>query len=171
MKTAYGEVSQFPHIGCGANYLPWKRGPSMVCEIQMRAGSGDWEAFLADHTPPALDDMLKKLNFDALSKAFSELSPETIYTAIPMTMPMTHLATAGGRTMAGVARYPVDAWIAADAPTFTNERWAMICLLIAERARQPSLAHSFSLQDMEVFDRMFDTASMMQTTRSYGVPQ
>ena len=60
MKNMYGEVKNFPHIGCGANYVPWKRGSSMVCEVQMRQGEGEWEAFLADHTPQALDDQLKK---------------------------------------------------------------------------------------------------------------
>ena len=52
MLAAYGEIEKFPHIGCGARYVPWAKGPSMVCEIQLRQFSGEWEAFLADHTPP-----------------------------------------------------------------------------------------------------------------------
>ena len=133
MKTTYGEVTNFPHIGCGANYVPWARGPSMVCEIQMRQHTGEWEAFLADHTPPTLDDQLKKISYDALSKAFGMLTPETMMKAIPTTMPMTHLATISGKKMEGVAKYPLDAWILAGNPCFTNEKWAMMCLLIAEK--------------------------------------
>ena len=51
MLATYGELEKFPHIGCGAKYVPWAKGPSMVCEIQLRQYSGEWEAFLADHTP------------------------------------------------------------------------------------------------------------------------
>ena len=77
MLATYGTIEKFPHIGCGAKYVPWAKGPSMVCEIQMRTQSGEWEAFLADHTPTALYDQLKKLSYDALSSAFPALSPET----------------------------------------------------------------------------------------------
>ena len=35
MLTTYGEITNFPHVGCGARYVPWKRGSSMVCEINM----------------------------------------------------------------------------------------------------------------------------------------
>ena len=93
MLQTYGEVEKFPHIGCGANYVPWARGPSMVCEIQMSQNKGEWEAFLADHTPQALDDQLKKLSYEALSRTFQTLKPETLLRAIPVTMPMTHLVT------------------------------------------------------------------------------
>ena len=27
MLATYGEVEKFPHVGCGATYVPWKRGP------------------------------------------------------------------------------------------------------------------------------------------------
>ena len=135
MVDTYGTVSNFPHVGCGANYVPWARGASMVCEIQLRGGSS-WEAFLADHTPPALDDQFKKISYDALSRAFGSLAPEVMMKAIPMTMPMTYLVTVtGGKKMEGVAQYPIDKWICAGNPTFTNEKWAMICLLIAEKER------------------------------------
>ena len=85
----------------------------MVCEIQLRGGGsgGDWEAYLADHTPPALDDALKKISYDSLSKAFAIVEPETWYKAIPMTMPMTHLLQRDGKEMQGVAHYPLDAWV------------------------------------------------------------
>ena len=79
MQATYSEdLQKFPHIGCGSTYVPYKKGPSMVCEIQLRQSGGQqWEAFLADHTPQALDDQLKKVSYDALSKAFQSLTPET----------------------------------------------------------------------------------------------
>ena len=142
----------------------------MVCEINLlHVGSGpdNWEAFLADHTPPALDDALKGLSYDALSQTFQDVcrtTPEAIFKAIPMTMPMTHLATVSGKKMDGIAQYPVDAWINANAPCFTSEKWAMICLLIAERAMGPTQAAGFSNEDMEVFKKLFSAASRIKET-------
>ena len=160
MLQTYGELANFPHVGCGSNYVPFKRGPSMVCEIQLRHGVGGWEAFLADHTPQALDDQLKKITYDALSRAFEQVSPETILKAIPMTMPMTHLALISGKRMEGIAKYPLDAWIRSGAPCFTTERWALMCLALAEKGLD-STKSDFSPEDMRVFDQLFTTASAM----------
>ena len=125
----------------------------------MRQGDGEWEAFLADHTPQALDDQLKKVSYDALSKAFQKLSPEVILKAIPMTMPMTHLALISGKRMESVAKYPLDAWTISGAPCFT-EKWAMMCLLLAEKGLDPTKS-DFSTEDKEVFERLFATASAL----------
>ena len=160
MLVTYGEMEKFPHVGCGANFVPRARGPSMVCEIQFRQGAGEWEAFLADQTPQALDDQLKKVSYDALSKTFQQLSPAVMLKAIPMTMPMTHLATVGGKKMEGVAKYPLDAWISSAAPSFTTEKWAMMCLLLAEKGLDAT--KGFSTEDQEVFEKLFTTASSMQ---------
>lgn len=166
MLAEYGDVKNFPHIGCGANYVPYKRGPSMVCEILMHDGNGRWEAFLADHTPEALDDQLKKISYEKLSEAFGTISPEFLLRAIPMTMPMTHLVSISGKRMEGVAKYPLDAWAKADAPCFTTEKWAVMCLLLAEAGRDPTKIHGISREDQEVFERLFDIASSMGASSS-----
>ena len=66
----HSPIEMFPHIGCGTKFVPFKKGPFMVCEIQMIGSACGWEAFLADITPTALDDQLKKISYDALSSAF-----------------------------------------------------------------------------------------------------
>ncbi len=156
MLKTYGKVSQFPHVGCGANFVPWKRGPSMVCEVQMRGAS--WEAFLAAFTPQALDDQLKKVSYMALSEAFGKMSPETMFKAIPMTMPMTHLETVWGKKMEGIARYPLDAWEDAGNPCFTEEKWAMMCLHLAEVGTN---LKGISAEDVRVFENLFTVSSSM----------
>ena len=165
MLAAHGSVSEFPHVGCGANYVPWKRGASMVCEIQLRNSS--WEAFLADHTPPALDDQFKKIRYDALTQAFSALTPEFMMSAIPMTMPMTYLKVEGGKKMEGVAHYPIDQWMLAGNPTFTNEKWAMMCLMIAEKGKELASSRGLNDRDLEVFDKMFTVSTEMKETGVY----
>ena len=139
----------------------------MVCEIQMSQNNGEWEAFLADHTPTALDDQLKKLSYDALSRTFQTLTPETLLKAIPVTMPMTHLVTVSGKKMEGVAKYPLDQWISSGAPCFTNEKWAMICILLAERGKGATQSQGFSIEDKEVFEKLFSTASTMKESGLY----
>ena len=81
---------------------------------------------------------------------------------------MTHLATVDGKKMEGVAKYPLDAWIASGAPEFTKEKWAMICILLAERGKGAAQPGGFSYEDKEVFERLFTVASAMKTTTSSG---
>ena len=114
---------------------------------------------MADQTPIALDDQLKKVSYDALSKAFGMIAPEEMLRAIPMTMPMTHLVTINGKRMDGVAKYPLDAWIAAGNPCFTTEKWAMMCLLLAEMGPQ---IQGISARDLEVFEGLFTAATTLK---------
>ena len=66
-----------------------------------------------------------------------------------MTMPMTHLAAVDGKKMDGVAKYPLDAWIEAGAPEFATEKWAMICILLAERGIGATQSSGFSMEDKD----------------------
>ena len=100
-------------------------------------------------------------------KTFQTLAPGTLLKAIPVTMPMTHLATMSGKKMEGVAKYPLDAWIDSGAPEFTNEKWAMICILIAERGIGATQILGFPLEDKEVFEKLFSTATMMKNSGAY----
>ena len=157
MCGVYGpDPKKFPHFGCGAHYRPWARGPSMVCEIKMNGKY--WEAFLADHLPQALDDQMKKVNYDLLSRTFKKLTPQAVFQAIPVTMPMTHLATADGRQMAGVAKYPIDAWEAEKNPCFTSEKWAMICMMMAEKGLGQG---GITSEEYNAFQDLFNVSSHM----------
>ena len=131
----------------------------MVCEIQLNRGEGDdgrWEAFLADHTPTELDDALKKINYEKLSEAFGELTPETMFKAVPMTMPMTYLETQDGRKMKGIARYPIDQWEAQGNPCLTKDKWVMLCLAIAQKGLD-----KFSGVDALMFEKLFEVSEQM----------
>merc|ERR1712190_494645 len=105
----------------------------------------------ADHTPPALDDQFKKIDYDKLTKAFNQLSPEVMLKAIPVTMPMTNLATAGGKTMKGIAKYPIDAWELNGNPCFTSHKWALMCLSLAEVGRAVALTRD----EEKIFEKLF----------------
>ena len=155
MKT-YRDLKEFPHIGCGATFAPWKRGPSMVCEVQMKGSSSGRGACLADFTPTALDDQLKKVSYMVLSSALGKLSPEVMLKAIPMTMPMTHLMTINGKQMEGIAKYPLDAWIKAGNPCFTEEKWAMMCMMLAAVSTD---LKGIPKEDAMAFESLFTVSS------------
>eukprot|EP00975_Prorocentrum_lima_P001386 298810-Prorocentrum_lima.AAC.1 len=58
MKAKHSpSVESWPKVGCGARFLSWKRGASMVMEMQMKDGS--WEASMAQRFPQNLDDEIK----------------------------------------------------------------------------------------------------------------
>eukprot|EP00974_Lingulodinium_polyedra_P046601 4465442-Lingulodinium_polyedra.AAC.1 len=58
LTTKWGPyIERWPHVGCGCNFIPWKKGASMVVEIQTQAG--EWLSFMADRLPSQLDDAIK----------------------------------------------------------------------------------------------------------------
>ena len=38
LRKEYGDKENWPQIGCGSKFVPWKRGPSMVAELMMDHG-------------------------------------------------------------------------------------------------------------------------------------
>eukprot|EP00974_Lingulodinium_polyedra_P125550 11194980-Lingulodinium_polyedra.AAC.1 len=51
------DVSKLPTLGCGAIFAPWKRGASLVIEMQAR--DGEWLSFMADRLSAQLGDAIK----------------------------------------------------------------------------------------------------------------
>ena len=58
MQRQYGDVSNWPKIGCGSKFVPYKYGRSMVVEIQCE--DGRWKAFSSARLPQPIDDEIKK---------------------------------------------------------------------------------------------------------------
>eukprot|EP00975_Prorocentrum_lima_P026152 5496808-Prorocentrum_lima.AAC.1 len=50
-----------------------------------------------------------------------------------MSLPMTHLYEEAGSTMYGIAKYPIDRWMAAGQPMITTKGWVKLCMKIASR--------------------------------------
>eukprot|EP00975_Prorocentrum_lima_P055198 11573443-Prorocentrum_lima.AAC.1 len=51
-------IDQWPKVGCGARFVPWAKGASLVAEIKMPDGT--WEALMADRFPEQLHDEIRK---------------------------------------------------------------------------------------------------------------
>eukprot|EP00974_Lingulodinium_polyedra_P121170 11178078-Lingulodinium_polyedra.AAC.1 len=54
----YGDgIKQWPKVGCEANFVPWRKGASMV--IKMKTKYGEWLSFMVGRLPSQLDDAIK----------------------------------------------------------------------------------------------------------------
>ena len=135
MRKEFGPNRDYwPKVGCGANFVPWAKGHSMVCEVELNPGR--WEAFLSARLPQALDAALKEGGKQALIKeCYDALDPMELHRRMPLTLPMTHLVTEGGVKLECAARYPIATWKKIpDNFEFTVHTWATICMQLASKA-------------------------------------
>ena len=88
LRKEYGDKENWPQIGCGSKFVPWKRGPSMVAELMMEDGT--WSSFLCERPPNKLVDAIfaKMLEF---FDAAAQLQPDQILDMIPITFPMKNI--------------------------------------------------------------------------------
>ena len=145
LAREYGkDFNDWPRIGCHQGFRAFRNGPSMVVEMKI---DGEFQAFMSERLPEALDDAIKKRNYECFTKACDALSPQEIYDALPMCFPMTHTITVGGKPFRGVARYPLAAWEAQGAPVMTRASWAKFCMKIAEKDLT-NLEHVFKVAEV-----------------------
>ena len=116
----------------------------MVVELKI---DGEYKAFMSERLPEALDDAIKKKNYDAFQRVCSSLTPQEIYDSLPRCFPMTHNIIVNGRKFRGVARYPLAAWEAQGKPVMTRGAWAKFCMKIAKRDFT-NLEHLFRVAEM-----------------------
>ena len=127
MRGKYGQDhTTWPHIGCGARFSPFKRGESQVAELRLEYGS--WIVFSAGGMPQILDDEIKKVHAE-FCKASTHLCADDLQYIIPVTFPMTHVLS--GPDFVGIARYPIDDWVASGEPKITSAGWVKLCIKIA----------------------------------------
>ena len=126
MYKEYGDEENWPKIGCGATFVPWKKGMSMVAEV--KCADGRWEAFVADRLPTQLDDEIKRVHA-AFFLAGKKLNEEELLKIIPISFPMTnHL-----KGFKSIAKYPVDEWEKRNYPCFTTKSWCKLAMMIASK--------------------------------------
>ena len=57
LHDEYGDIKNWPKIGCGATFVPWRAGRSQVVHIMSR--DGVLHAFSAERMPEQLDNAIK----------------------------------------------------------------------------------------------------------------
>jgi hypothetical protein len=143
LSKEYGDdFNRWPSIGCKQGFRPFANGASCVMELKI---GNEWQAFVSERLPPALDDEIKGRNYLAFQKACSAMTPQDIYEALPMCFPMTHQLTVNGKIFRGVARYPLLEWEEMGKPVMTQKSWAKFCMKVA-------------LNDMTNLDSLFQAA-------------
>ena len=125
MTKKHGDdCCKWPKIGCTANFVPWKKGPSMVMELKTK--SGEWSSFMSARLPQELDDAIKAKHA-AFYLAQKNITADDLLESLPICFPMTHIVDG----FPGVARYPVDEWERSGAPYFSEKSWCKLCMKIA----------------------------------------
>ena len=84
LRNAHGpDPRGWPQVGCGANFRPFKHGPSMVVELRTGPGKDDWTAFVSERIPTELDNAIKQKHADFYLAA-RDMSPEELKDITPM---------------------------------------------------------------------------------------
>ena len=121
----YGEdLGNWPRVGCGSNFLPWKRGASMV--IGLKHQDATWTAFLSERFPHALDMEIREHRAEFYMEA-AKLTPEQLLEVLPAGFPMTSLF----EEFPGITRFPISKWEEAGEPVMTVKNWCNLCMMVA----------------------------------------
>ena len=115
----------------------------MVVELKI---DGVYKAFMSERLPEALDDAIKKKNYDKFKEVCNNLTPQEIYESLPTCFPMTHNIMVNGKPFRGVARYPLATSQAEGKPVMTRKHWAKFCMKIAQR-NFTNLEHLFRVAE------------------------
>ena len=126
MHKEYGEIGEWPKIGCGSGFAPYRKGFSMVAEI--KCPDGQWMAFSADRLPPQLDDEIKKVQA-AFYLAGKKLNADELKDIIPVSFPMTNRC----KGFPFIAYYPIEDWDEQGLPRFSAKSWCKLAMMTAEK--------------------------------------
>ena len=120
MVEAYGRNwKSWPQIGCGARFIPWARGASIILELKC----GDsWMAMAAVRPPPILLDEIFRVRYE-FALRLDAMTPSQIQQVMPICFPMSYLIDGRDGKFPGIAKFPVDQWEAEGRPIFDEAAW------------------------------------------------
>ena len=86
--------------------------------------------------PVVLKDALSKVKYETLKNALTNMTPKSVFEALPVCLPHTyrHAFDFNGQNIVlkGVSKYPLTQWTEKGQPYMTAERWRRFCMKIAE---------------------------------------
>ena len=131
VKEAMGDIPEAlwtKHTPCcGAKFVPWACGASMVVELNF---GGERHAILAERLPKELDDEIKHVLCE-WHRAESRVTVEEIRAAIPCVLPETNLCQ--DCPVPGIAKFDFKKWRSEGKPTLLAAGWIAICKVIANK--------------------------------------
>ncbi|CAE7210813.1 unnamed protein product [Symbiodinium sp. CCMP2592] len=122
----YPDIPFPAELGCGARFVPWKRGESMVLEFPGPENST--LAMMADLMPEILDDEVKK-NKTAWYEGLNNMSPQQLYDLVPVIVPKVYAIEGCPQ----IGRFPVDEHINKKEPKLTTAGWWRLARYISEK--------------------------------------
>jgi len=104
-KEYGGNYNLWPRIGRQQGFRAFKNGASIVMELKV---GNESQTFVSERMPEALDDAIKKRNYDKFRTVCDELSPQELYDSLPMCFPMTHTLSVWGKTIQRSSALPAS---------------------------------------------------------------
>ena len=160
MVEAYGRNwKSWPQIGCGARFIPWARGASIILELKC----GDtWMAMAAVRPPPILLDEIFRVRYE-FALRLDAMTPSQIQQVMPICFPMSYLIDGRDGKFPGIAKFPVDQWVKDGRPIFDEAAWCTLCIHLVEVSRKRDQSSSSTQHFTSNLDKLFDIAMDLQS--------
>ena len=156
MVKAYGrDWKMWPQVGCGARFVPWSRGASIILELKC----GDsWRAMMAVRPPPILLDEIFRVRYE-FAVRLNAMSPDQIQKVMPICFPMNYVIDGRDGHFPGIAKFPVDQWIKEGRPIFDTASWCALCIHLVKSAG----GGAQSSEAPDNLDKLFHIAKVLQS--------
>ena len=127
------EVKNWPVLGCGAGFAPYKNGPSMV--LVMQVGEDEYMSIPACRPPPAIDDAFKACHLLCYKALIHHLDLVKLWRFLPNAHPLDKEyfveSGFGGKPIVGVSRYPVKRWKDEGCEYMSQKSWIRYAYFLA----------------------------------------
>ena len=123
------DVSKWPLLGCGENFIPFAKGMSTVIEYKCNK-TKKIQTFMSDIFPDKLQHVLAKHKV-AWMKAAEFTSREELLRAVSVVFPRANIVEG----IPFLSRFPVDEHIADGGLMVSQKAWCKYCMLVARGSK------------------------------------
>ena len=113
---------------------------------------------MAVRPPPILLDEIYRVRYE-FALRLNAMTPSQIQRVMPLCYPMNYLIDGRDGKLPGIAKFPVDQWIAEGRPVFDEPAWCAFCINLVETARKESPRASSTKN----LDKLFNIAVDLQS--------
>ena len=134
MKKEFGDDwRDWPVVGCGKGFSPWKNGPSMV--LVMEVEDDTHLSIIAERPPMSVDQAFKNTRAMAAKDVLENLDLVRLYNMLSNSYPMDKefmdTDSFTDKYILGVNMYPIDDWKKSDREYMSVMSWIRVAYLIA----------------------------------------
>ena len=134
MSKEFGENwRDWPVVGCGTGFAPWKKGPSMV--LVMETEKNKHMSIIAERPPTEVAQAFKRTRAMAAKEVLGNLDLTKLYNMLSNSYPMdkefTDNSNYQNKYILGVSKYPIVKWKEIDREYMSVMSWIRFAYLVA----------------------------------------